>query len=72
MIGLDRGGDLLEVDVQAQFEDRFDWGIALGRILCCRIHAMIGLMVDIDLTVNGVPVLHTLVNPSWHLTPTAL
>jgi hypothetical protein len=29
---------------------------------------MIGLMVDIDLTLNGVLVLHTLVNPSWHLT----
>jgi hypothetical protein len=28
-------------------------------------------MVVIDLTLNGVLVRHTLVNPSWHLTATA-
>jgi hypothetical protein len=58
---------LLEIDVQPQFEERM--GIALGWILWCVVHAMFGLMVDIDLTLNGVPVRHTLVNPSWHLTP---
>ena len=71
MIVLDRDGDLLQVDVQAQFEDGFDLGVVLGRHLWCCVHTMIGLMVDIDLTLNGVPVVHTLVNPSWHLTPTA-
>ena len=70
VVVLNRDGDLLQVHVQAQLEHRFHWGIALGRILCCRIHAMFGLMVDIDLTLNGVLVRHTLVNPSWHLTTT--
>jgi len=69
MVVLDGGGDLFEVHVQAQFEQGFDLGIVLDCDLCSVVHVMIGLMVDIDLTLNGVLVLHTLVNPSWHLTP---
>jgi len=69
VVGLNRDGDLLEVDIQAQFEHRLR--IAIGWILCCVVHAMFGLMVVIDLTLNGVLVRHTLVNPSWHLTATA-
>jgi hypothetical protein len=29
MIALDRGGDLFEIHVQAEFEHRFQWGIDL-------------------------------------------
>jgi hypothetical protein len=66
MVSLDRRGDLLQVYVQSQFEHRV--GIALRRILCCRVHVMIGLMVCFH-SPERVPVLHALLNPSWHLTP---
>jgi hypothetical protein len=45
MGALDSDGNLLEIHVQSQFEHRVDWGIALRRILCCRVHVMNGLMV---------------------------
>ena len=67
MVRLDGGGDLLEVDVQAQF----DCGIALGGIWCRDVHVMSGLMVCLIRTIRRVPRWHPLVNPSWHLTPTA-
>ena len=70
MIVLDGDGDLAQVHVQTEFKDGFDLGIVLGRDLCCVVHTMIGL-IGFSHTLRRVPVLPTLVNPSWHLTPTA-
>ncbi len=70
MIGLDGDGDLFKVHVQAELEDGFDLGVVLRCDLCCVVHVMNGLMVGFH-TPECVPVLHALVNPSWHLTATA-
>ena len=67
MVALERGGDLFQIHVQAEFQNGPHWGIALWRILCCVVHVMNGLMVCFR-SPERVPVLHALVNPSWHLT----
>jgi hypothetical protein len=58
---------VLPVDVQSQLDHRGNYGVALHGILCCVVHVMYGLMVRFH-TPERVPVLHALVNPSWHLT----
>jgi hypothetical protein len=58
---------LLQIRVQTQLECGADLRIARRLILWCVVHAMIGL-VSFS-TKQRVPVLHALVNPSWHLTP---
>ena len=68
MVGLDGHGDELCCrSRQSQLDDGENCNVALYGILCCVVHVMYGLMVSFH-TLEHVPVLHALVNPSWHLT----
>ena len=68
MVGLHRDGDVLQVHVQTEFEDRLGWGIALQAILCCGVHVMKGCVDCFHSDIKVCARLHALVNPSWHLT----
>ena len=65
MVGLNRGGDLLQVHVQTQLDHRS--GLVVRGRLCCSGEVMCGIDVSFH-TLCRVPVLHARVNPPWHLT----